>query len=296
MGDIESSKQCTQCKMVLLFEEFKVNKGNGQYTKMCIKCLDQAKKSRDKNKCQHGKRRYQCRDPTCSGGGAFCMHNIQRSTCRDSECRGGNAFCKHNIARSRCRDSECGGGNAFCMHNIARAICRDPTCDGGTTFCMHSIQRSTFRNSTFEGGGTKYCKHNIAKSRCRDPECSGGGAFCRHNKRKDCFKICNPIGHLASIVRNRIYQALKHNKKLHSTDYTKCTTEEFKQHIEGQFKDGMTWCNYGSEWHVDHRIPLAYKEDGKIPTLEEVIERCHYFNTQPLWASENRLKGNRYIS
>ena len=82
---------------------------------------------------------------------------------------------------------------------------------------------------------------------------------------------------------------------MHSIEYTECTIEQLKQHIETQFKEGMTWGNYG-EWHVDHKIPLAFKEDGKIPTLEEVTKRLHYLNTQPLWASENMSKGNRYIS
>ena len=47
---------------------------------------------------------------------------------------------------------------------------------------------------------------------------------------------------------------------------------------------------------MDHHIPLAYKQDGVSPSLEEVAKRLHYTNTQPLWASENMSKGNRYIS
>ena len=52
----------------------------------------------------------------------------------------------------------------------------------------------------------------------------------------------------------------------------------------------MSWDNYG-EWHIDHRIPLAYKQDDKTPTIEEVAKRLHYTNTQPLWASDNMSKG-----
>ena len=32
--------------------------------------------------------------------------------------------------------------------------------------------------------------------------------------------------------------------------------------------------------HIDHRVPLRYKLDGKTPTLEEVAQRLHYANTQ----------------
>ena len=52
----------------------------------------------------------------------------------------------------------------------------------------------------------------------------------------------------------------------------------------------MSWDNYG-EWEIDHIIPLKYNN----PSIEEVQERLHYSNTQPLWARENRAKGNRHI-
>ena len=55
-----------------------------------------------------------------------------------------------------------------------------------------------------------------------------------------------------------------------------------RAHLESQFKDGMSWDNYG-DWNIDHRVPLRYKLDGKTPTLEEVAQRPHYTNTQPLW-------------
>ena len=57
----------------------------------------------------------------------------------------------------------------------------------------------------------------------------------------------------------------------------------------------MSLENYG-EWHIDRRIPIAYKQDGKTPSLEEVANRLPYINTQPLCAGDNISKGNRYIS
>lgn len=92
------------------------------------------------------------------------------------------------------------------------------------------------------------------------------------------------------IVRSRTYQALKSDKDEKSMEYLGCTIEEFKAHIEEQFTEGMTWDNHG-EWHIDHIVPLKYEN----PSIEEVAERLHYINTQPLWASENIAKGNRYI-
>ena len=46
---------------------------------------------------------------------------------------------------------------------------------------------------------------------------------------------CDPMGHLADVVRCRIYKALNHNKEMHSVEYLGCTTEELRQHIELQF-------------------------------------------------------------
>ena len=129
---------------------------------------------------------------------------------------------------------------------------------------------------------------------CSNCRASGRKAIvktkCHHNRQKAQCKECDPIGHLSSIIRGRIYQALGNNKKLSPTEYIGCTTEHFKEHIEKQFKDNMNWDNYG-KWHIDHRIPLKYNN----PTLEQTIQRLHWTNTQPMWAEENMAKGNRYI-
>lgn len=61
----------------------------------------------------------------------------------------------------------------------------------------------------------------------------------------------------------------------------------FKQWIENQFTEGMTWDNYG-EWHYEHRIPLSYAE-----TVDELYELCHHTNYRPMWGSENISKGDK---
>jgi hypothetical protein len=52
----------------------------------------------------------------------------------------------------------------------------------------------------------------------------------------------------------------------------------------------MSWTNYG-EWEIDHIIPLMYEN----PTLDDIVARLHWTNTQPLWKHENAAKGNRFI-
>jgi hypothetical protein len=185
-----------------------------------------------------------------------CEHNKQKSRCK--EC-GGASICEHDRIKSQCK--ECGGGS-ICEHNKIRSSCK-------------------------ECGGGHICEHNRQKSKCK--EC-GGGHICEHNIEKSTCKECDPVGHLSSNVRSIVRYALKSNKSKHSIEYLGCTIQEFKEHIENQFIEGMTWENHG-EWHIDHIIPIKYQN----PTLEEVIERLHWKNTQPLWAADNIAKGNRFI-
>lgn len=186
----------------------------------------------------------------------ICKHNKKRTFCK--EC-GGDAICEHNKRRYFCK--EC-GGNGICEHGRRKYFCKD---------CK----------------GRQICVHDRIRSQCK--ECHGGGICVHENRRCVCY-ICNPIGYLAAVVRGRIHQALENDKQNHSLEYLGCTIEEFRLHIESQFKEGMNWDNHG-EWHIDHIIPIKYQH----PTMEEVVDRLHWTNTQPLWASENISKGNHWI-
>ena len=115
---------------------------------------------------------------------------------------------------------------------------------------------------------------------------------CIHGKiNKYNCGICNIAGHLKHVVSDRVRSCLRSSKNKKSIEYLDCDIETFKKYIEVQFKKGMSWNNYGEIWHIDHIIPIAYKN----PTFEEIIKRLHYKNTQPLFATENYKKGNRYI-
>jgi hypothetical protein len=71
-----------------------------------------------------------------------------------------------------------------------------------------------------------------------------------------------------------------------------CSIDEFKKHIESQFVEGMSWDNQG-KWHIDHIVAIKYRDGGNLPTVEEILARLHYTNTQPLWREDNLKKGNR---
>lgn len=70
------------------------------------------------------------------------------------------------------------------------------------------------------------------------------------------------------------------------------TVDDLRQHIERQFVDGMTWENYGSHWHIDHKIPVA--AFNFTTTTDIDFLRCWSLeNLQPLEARKNRMKSAR---
>ena len=191
-----------------------------------------------------------------------------------------SAKCEHGcLNKSSCRNCN---GKSYCEHGRIRTYCAD--CDGGSV-CEHKTRKD---RCIICRTGNQFCCHDTLRTLCS--EC-GGGSICEHKARRTRCIDCNFPGYLKYIASCRIYKALKSDKHLGSIEYLGCDIETFREHLEERFKDGMTWENYGKEWHIDHIIPVQYEN----PSTEEVIKRLHYTNTQPLWALENISKGNRYI-
>lgn len=74
-----------------------------------------------------------------------------------------------------------------------------------------------------------------------------------------------------------------------TTEILGLSIEQFKQYIESQFKQGMSWENRG-DWHIDHIIPISFAENE-----EEVIMLNHYTNLRPLWKVENLSKNDNIL-
>jgi hypothetical protein len=111
----------------------------------------------------------------------------------------------------------------------------------------------------------------------------------RRNKLKN-----DPIFRIAVNLRLRLRKIIKQQggkgKYVKMLDIIGMDWPSFKKYIESKFKVGMTWENYGSQWHLDH-IKAITKFD--LLTEEGQKQSCHYSNLQPLWAVENLKKGNR---
>lgn len=78
--------------------------------------------------------------------------------------------------------------------------------------------------------------------------------------------------------RGRTFDALGYNR------------QQFEQHIESLFEEGMSWPNHG-EWHIDHIIPVSelvrcgVTDPAKINALS---------NLRPIWAAENMAKRDHF--
>jgi hypothetical protein len=102
----------------------------------------------------------------------------------------------------------------------------------------------------------------------------------------------DPSFKVSCLFRNRLHDALKAQmvtKEKRSQEICGCTWSELKEHLEKQFKEGMTWDNhsyYG--WHIDHIKPCASFD---LTNQEELLKCFHYTNLQPLWAKDNLSKG-----
>ncbi len=73
------------------------------------------------------------------------------------------------------------------------------------------------------------------------------------------------------------------------------TRDDLRRHLEGQFRDGMTWGNFGEHWELDHKRPIASFASATGGDLSNVVRKCWSLdNLQPLLWLENRRKGARY--
>ena len=110
----------------------------------------------------------------------------------------------------------------------------------------------------------------------------------RMNRVKSC-----PVEKLKLRLRVRIGKAVKRiggSRLGKSMDFLGCSGADLKAHFESKFRDGMTWDNHGSVWHIDHIKPLSSFD---LLSVEGMSSACHFTNLQPLTVFENLSKGDR---
>ncbi len=98
--------------------------------------------------------------------------------------------------------------------------------------------------------------------------------------------------YLKNKIRASIYKAVSRytgKKKRTTIELLGCTVPFFKEYIASQFKNGMSWNNYGNmTWHLDHIIPSSAFD---FANLEHQKLCFHYTNHQPMERINNIQKG-----
>jgi hypothetical protein len=79
----------------------------------------------------------------------------------------------------------------------------------------------------------------------------------------------------------RILTRNNEKKNKHTAEELGYTKEQLKAHLEVQFKDGMSWKNWG-EWHIDHFRGVVNWPVGTPPNVVNAL-----WNLRPLWKREN---------
>jgi hypothetical protein len=292
--DPETSKICKRCKRVVLLENFKTYRG--KTTLQCNDCIASGVKAREKDKKKFAEMKVEEGHKFCLGCRKVLpldQYNERTTGGLMAKCRTCNTEqleylhqhkCPHGkVNKSACK--EC-GGTSICEHGRTRTYCKE--CGGGS-LCEHEKRKDRCADCAHLYGRHQYCEHGSFKNTC--VTCKGGG-ICEHETRRNRCRYCDFGGFLISRVRSAISGALESNKSKRTLDYLCCDIISYRKYLEDLMVDGMTWENYGSVWDIDHIVPLKYQN----PTLEEIIERLHYTNTQPLWKRDNIVKGNKYIS
>ena len=93
--------------------------------------------------------------------------------------------------------------------------------------------------------------------------------------------------HICRQLIRRAFLSIGTSKEGKTRDLLGYSPIQLKEHIEKQFKEGMTWENYGA-WQIDHKIPISVAK-----TLEDALFLSKLENLQPLWKNENLLKSNK---
>ena len=132
-----------------------------------------------------------------------------------------------------------------------------------------------------------------SRQKHQESEKARASRWRRRNKQRitayhRSWKMSSPSRRLSCNLRARISKAIHGFSKSESTSVLLgCDSDTLRQHLESQFKPGMSWGSYG-DWHVDHIRPCARFDLSKP---EEQRACFHYTNLQPLWAKENIAKG-----
>ena len=269
-------KKCPKCGVLLSLKDFHKSKATRDgYTCWCKKCRDKAarayyEKNRKRTTTEIPDKKY-C--PGCKE--VRSSVNFHRDKAR----KDGLVYrCKQcsNAALRNCREK-----------NRKQRVIKIPK-EKCCPECKITLSSEKFdKNGFLKDGLNYYCK------KCRKKQDKKNRPQINQYIRER--KATNINFRLSLNLRNRLNQAIRNNQKVGSAvKDLGCTIEKFREHIEKQFVEGMSWTNWAHDtWHLDHIKPLSQFD---LADRKQFLEACHYTNMQPMWASDNLSKGAKYDS
>lgn len=150
-------------------------------------------------------------------------------------------------------------------------------------------KRATWRSENREILKTKNRAY-MARKRAEDPVGQKAQAKAwRQGSLK--FKLKKKLrGRINCAIHSQLDKGFR--KCDHTMNLIGCCVEDLIRHIEKQFKPGMSWDNWSLRgWHLDHIRPCASFD---LFDPEQQRQCFHWSNLQPLWATENQTKGDKW--
>ena len=147
-------------------------------------------------------------------------------------------------------------------------------------------ERCLENHRTWKANNPEKAKEIIKKWESENKDKVRGYIRKWHKKR-----YATPGGKVAVTMSVRVNESLREGTKAHQSwiKLVGYTVDQLKQHLEKLFKPGMTWENYGTVWHIDHKIPVAAFNFERPDDID--FRLCWSLkNLQPLEASKNHSK------
>ncbi len=112
------------------------------------------------------------------------------------------------------------------------------------------------------------------------------------NEKNKIKRRQNPYYALKEALKVRIFDILKSSKKESTSKLIGCSNEELKTWIESQFVEDISWDNYGTYWHLDHVIPIAFFD---LNNEDERYMCFNWLNIRPLEKTKNISKSDNIV-
>ena len=207
--------KCKRCLSFFDESNFSIKKKTGKHLLQCNYCRNYVNEwarlhSKRNKKCEHGRRRDQCKE---CGGSGICEHKRRRSECK--EC-GGSQICEHEKIRSKCK--EC-GGSQICQHDRRRDQCKE--CNNPIEITIKGWIRSSRKR---DKDTDRYDANNFIDKCFLDGLIEDTGKICYYCKKDMQYlekneslatieRLNNSIGHIKS---NCVICCFKCNMKHHN--------------------------------------------------------------------------------